>query len=182
MTSKEFLGMNSFGCKFLIGPFARCKQEVKWACEEGKTVVNTHCMTMEELADLINGSLAKEKLNGIAKAMVYLDLLEKKEAELKYFKGENRSVLETAKQLARVIDMLRLEGGYEALGKLNDDKLLDIFTLAKAYEECGYYDKVQAILDATDNISSWASNQSTGVMIGVYDYDRLSAKEVQLLE
>lgn len=182
MTSKEFLGTNLFDCKYLIGPFARCSQEIKWICEEGQTVINTHCMTMEELADMINGSVEKEKLSEIAKAMVYLDLLEEKEANLKYFIGENRRVLGTAKQLAKVIDMLRLEGGYDELEQSSEDKLSDIFTLAKAYEECGYYDRVQAILDAIEHTAEWAKNQVPNVRIGVYDYDRLSAKERVLLE
>lgn len=182
MTSKEFLGTNPFCYKYIIGPFSRCKQEIKWACESSQIVINTHCMTIDELADLINGNVEKEKISGISKAMVYMELLEKFKTDLRYFKGENINVLGTAKQLAQVIDMFRLESGYEALEICNDDKLLDIFTLAKAYEKSGYYDGVQSIVDAINNTSEWAKNQIKNVMIGVFDYDRLSAKEVELLE
>ena len=128
MTSKEFLGINPFSHKYVIGPFARCKQEIKWACEANQIVINTHCMTMEELADLINGNVVKEKLSGVAKTMACLNLLDECEANLKYFVGESRKVPGTAKQLAKVIDMIRLEDGYEALAKCTDDKLMDIFT------------------------------------------------------
>lgn len=182
MTSKEFMRKNPFDCKFLIGPQSRCKQEIKWVCEDGQTVINTHCMTVEALADMINGYVENEKLNELLKAMVYLDLLEQNEPNLKYFKGESRRVMGTAKQLVKVIDMLRLEGGYEELKNQKDDKLFDIYTLAKAYEEGGYYDRVQAILDAIENTSEWAKNQSQNISIGVFEYDRLSAKEVELLE
>lgn len=182
MTVKEFLGREPFGYKFLIGPFARCKQEIKWACEQGMTVINAHCMTIEGLADAINGSVKKEKLSEMTKAMVYLNLLEENKANLKYFKGENRQVLGTAKQLVKVIDMLRLEGGYDVLENRNDDKLSDILTLAKAYENCGYYDRVQSVLDAIGNVSGWAENQIHNAGIGVFEYDRLSSKEVELLE
>ena len=63
MTSKEFMRKNPFDCKFLIGQQFRCKQEIKWVCEDGQTVINTHCMTVEALADMINGYVENEKLN-----------------------------------------------------------------------------------------------------------------------
>ena len=107
MTSKEFMRKNPFDCKFLIGPQSRCKQEIKWVCEDGQTVINTHCMTVEALADMINGYVENEKLNELLKAMVYLDLLEQNEPNLKYFKGESRRVMGTAKQLVKVIDRFR---------------------------------------------------------------------------
>ena len=70
MTSKEFLEINPFGCKFIIGAFARCKQEIKWVCEKNLTVINTHFMTVEELADMINGNVDKEKISSISKIFI----------------------------------------------------------------------------------------------------------------
>ena len=93
MTSKEFLGTNPFCYKYIIGPFSRCKQEIKWACESSQIVINTHCMTIDELADLINGNVEKEKISGISKAMVYMELLEKFKTDLRYFKGETQTVV-----------------------------------------------------------------------------------------
>ena len=58
MTSKEFLGTNPFCYKYIIGPFSRCKQEIKWACESSQIVINTHCMTIDELADLMMPDIA----------------------------------------------------------------------------------------------------------------------------
>ena len=68
---------------------------------------------------LVHNLDVSKKLNELLKAMVYLDLLEQNEPNLKYFKGESRRVMGTAKQLVKVIDMLRLEGGYEELAIVN---------------------------------------------------------------